>query len=153
MLLLWICDFHRKFCLWIEYSRLFVGLFWMVQWLTVEDPNFPHDSESSVFGPMGTLKSFISCLQTRIRWIVCSVSAYCFYFQNMVISRPFTSLLILTAHSLFTWYQPVEAGPPQLIPPPPLLSDEFISYINSLHTTWKVMFLRMLCTSYCLFRS
>jgi len=63
--------------------------------------------------------------------------------HNMVITRPFTYLLILTAHSLFTWVQSVEASPQ---PRPPErtaedfstpLSDEFINYINSLQTTWK----------------
>ena len=54
-------------------------------------------------------------------------------------------LWILTAHSLFTWSQSVvEAVPPLPELPtkyvPALLSDEFINYINSLQSTWKVIF-------------
>jgi len=74
----------------------------------------------------------------------------------MVISRPVTYVLILTAHSLFTWSQSVEAvaiSQPERATEdfPAPLSDEFINYINSLQTTWKVIFqegcfvLRFLC--------
>lgn len=103
----------------------------------------------------------ISSLETRIWWIVRSLpfSPYCFSFQNMVLSRHFTYLLILTAHSLFTWPQSVAAGPPLPVPLPTRttedfqspLSDEFINHINSLQTTWKVIFqegcfvLRVVC--------
>jgi len=91
--------------------------------------------------------SSINCLESRIWWILRSllVSAYCFSFQNMVISRPFSYLLILTAYSFFTWSQSVEAvAIPQPEHPiedfPAPLSDEFINHINSLQTTWKVIF-------------
>jgi len=128
-------------------SYICICWFWMVQWLTamIQSSHMILNHQFPVW--RAYWNPGISCLETRIWWIVRSlpVSPHCFSFQNMVISRPFTYLLILTAHSLFTWLQSVEAFPPSPPEPTPAdysapLSDEFINYINSLQTTWKVIF-------------
>jgi hypothetical protein len=58
-------------------------------------------------------------------------------FQNMLPKGPFTPLLIVTGLIFSICLHVVSSGPPQ-VEPARLLSEEFISYINSIHTTWKV---------------
>jgi hypothetical protein len=112
----------------------------------VDDPKSARDSES-ISGLMGMLKSrhFLFRNSDLVNCTFITRFTIYFSFQNMVIKRPATYLLILTAHLLFTWTQSVEAvaiSQPErttenfLAP----LSDEFINYINSLQTTWKVMY-------------
>jgi hypothetical protein len=58
-------------------------------------------------------------------------------FQNMPHKGPFTPLLTVTGLIFSICLHVVISGPPIPVPAR-LLSEEFINYINSLHTTWKV---------------